>query len=64
MGTKMLQVEISDVLYENFYEVVTQKGGKWRSNNKKETAQKAVQSAVGVALERFLSSLDDQSKEN
>ena len=64
MGTKMLQVEISDVLYEKFYEVVTQKGEKWRSNNKKETAQKAVQSAVGVALERFLSSLDDQSKEN
>ena len=64
MGTKMLQVEVSDVLYEKFYEVVTKKGGKWRSNNKKETAQKAVQSAVGVALERFLSSLDDQSKEN
>ena len=64
MGTKMLQVEISDVLYEKFYAVITKKGGKWRSNNKKETAQKAVQSAVGVALERFLSSLDDQSKEN
>ena len=64
MGTKVLQVEISDTLYQRFYEVITKKGGKWRSNNKKETAQKAVQSAVGVALERFLSFLDDQSKEN
>ena len=62
MGTKMLQVEISETLHKRFYEVVTKKGGKWRSNDKKETAHKALQSAVEVALERFLSSLDDQRK--
>jgi len=64
MGTKVLQVEISDTLYQRFYEVITKKGGKWRSNNKKETAHKAIQSAIEVALEKFLSSLDVQSKEN
>jgi len=64
MGMTKLQVEISDTLYQRFYEMVTEKGGKWRSNNKKETAQKAVQSAVEVALEKFLDSLDNQSNEN
>ncbi len=64
MGMTKLQVEISDTLYQRFYEMVTKKGGKWRSNNKKETAQKAVQSAVEVALEKFLDSLDNQSNEN
>jgi len=64
MGMTKLQVEISDTLYQRFYEMVTKKGGKWRSNNKKETAQKAVQSAVEVALEKFLDSLDNQSNES
>jgi len=64
MGTIMLKIEISDALYKRFYEVVTKKSGKWRSNDKKETAQKALQSAVEAALDKFLDSLDKQSNDN
>lgn len=35
MGTKMLRVEISDKLYERFYEVITKKGGSGEATIKK-----------------------------
>lgn len=56
MGTKKLQVEISDTLYDRFDKVVREKGGRWRGKN--EAAYKAFQSAAEVALEKFLNSLD------
>jgi len=58
MGTKILQVEISDTLYDKFHRSVTEPGGLWRSKDKKETAQSAFQSAVEVALKEFLDSRD------
>jgi hypothetical protein len=64
MGTKILQVEISDVLHDRFYKVVTEKGGKWRSRNKKEAAYKAVQSAVEIALKGFLDSLESRDNKS
>jgi hypothetical protein len=50
-----LDVDIDDVLYNKFHDAVTTPGGIWRRKNyKKETAQSAFQSAVGVALQEFL----------
>ncbi len=54
MGTRILQVEISDNLYDRFYENVTEAGGIWRSKDKKETAHSAFRSAVEVAPKEFL----------
>ncbi len=54
MGTKILQVEISDNIYDRFYESVTEPSGIWRSKDKKETAHSAFRSAVEVALKEFL----------
>ncbi len=62
MGTKMLQVEISDTLYDRFNSVVREKGGRWRG--KKEAAYKAFQTAVEVAIEEFLNSLEKNSSVN
>lgn len=56
MGTKKLDVEISDTLYDRFHRDVTEAGGIWRSKDKKETAQSALQSAMEVALKEFLDS--------
>lgn len=58
MGIKKLDVEISDTLYDHFRQVVTEVGGKWRSKDKKETAGTAFQSAIEVALQRFLDSIE------
>ncbi len=58
MGTKKLDVGISDVLYDKFYREVTEPEGIWRGKYKKETAQSAFQSAVEVALKEFLDSRD------
>ena len=62
MGTKMLKVEISDTLYDRFNTLVREKGGRWRGKN--EAAYKAFQTAVGVALEKFLNSLPKDSRSN
>ncbi len=56
MGTKKLDVEISETLYNRFRESVTEPGGIWRGNYKKETAYSAFQSAVEEALKEFLDS--------
>ena len=59
MGTKRLDVEIHDTLYDRFHQDVTEPGGIWRSKDKKETAQSAFRSAVEVALKE---SLDSRTK--
>jgi len=56
MGTKKLDVEVPDALWDRFYSEVTKPGGIWRSKNKNETAQSAFHSAVEVALKEFLDS--------
>ena len=56
MGTKILEVEISDTLYNRFHRVVMDKEGPWRG--RKEQAYKAIRAAVEVALEKFLNSLE------
>jgi hypothetical protein len=62
VGTKMLKVEISDTLYDRFNTLVREKGGRWRGKN--EAAYKASQTAVEVALEKFLNSLPKDSRSN
>ncbi len=62
MGTKTLQVEITDTMYDRFDRVVREKGGRWRS--KKEAGYKAFQSAVEFALEKFLDSLERNGADN
>ena len=59
MGTKILTVEISDILYDRFDSVVREKGWRWRGKN--EAAYKAFQTAVEVALEKFLNSLEEST---
>ena len=54
MATKKLEVEISDTLYDRFYNSVTERGGIFRSKDKKETAHNAFRSAVEVAIKEFL----------
>jgi len=56
MGTKILEVEISDALYDRFFRLVMDKKGPWRG--RREQAYKAIRTAVEVALEKFLNSLE------
>jgi hypothetical protein len=57
MGMKKLDVEISDALYERFYQEVTKPGGLWRRGDyKRETARSAFRSAIETALAEFLDS--------
>jgi len=58
MGTKKLQVEISETLYDRFYRVVTDKRGGWRGS--KQPAYKAIQTAIEAALQEFLTSLESK----
>jgi len=62
MGTKTLQVEISDNLYDRFNRIIREKGGQRRGKN--EAAYKAFQTAVEVALEKFFNSLPKDSRTN
>ena len=57
MGTKMLHVEVSDTLYDRFYQAATDKKGKWRGS--KQSAGKALQTVVEAALLQFLDSLEE-----
>jgi len=59
--TKKLSVEISDELYLRFTQAVSEKGGLWRG--KREKPAKTVDSAVEVALSRFLDWLEKGAKE-
>ncbi len=60
MATKTLTVELPEDLYRKFIETVTEKGGPWRSQRKKETFTKALESAVYAALMLFLQGLDKE----
>lgn len=62
MGTKKLQIEISDTLYDRLYRVVTDKKGRWRGS--KQPAYKAIQTAVEAALQEFLNSLESKNDDN
>ena len=62
MGTKMLEVEISDTLYNRFYRAVMDKEGPWRG--RREQAYKAIRAAVEVALDQFLNSLESRSSDS
>ena len=56
-----LSVQVEADLVERFVHTATEKGGSWRSKRKKETFQKALESAVAVALTRFLEGLGTRS---
>ena len=53
-----LSVQVEADLVDRFVHTVTEKGGLWRSKRKKETFQKALESAVAVALTKFLEGLE------
>ena len=58
---KKLEVEISDTLHDRLYRVAPDPSVLWR--NRGETAYKAVERAVEVALKRFLDQLEDKARE-
>lgn len=62
METKTLTVELSEDLYREFVETVTEKGGPWRTKRKQETFTKALESAVTAALMLFLQNLDRETE--
>ena len=55
---KILQVEISDTLYNRFYKAATNKKGKWRGSE--QSAGKAFQTAIEAALQEFINSLENR----
>jgi hypothetical protein len=61
MAIKTLTVKLSEGLYDQFIETVTEEGGPWRSNRREETSTDAIESAVMVALMLFLQYLDRDS---
>jgi hypothetical protein len=56
MVTVSLKIEIPEDLYYRFYKAATDKKGKWRGS--KQSAGKALETAVQSALRSFLDSLD------
>ncbi len=57
MATVILKAEIPEELYSKFYRSVTDKKGKWRGS--KQSAEKALQTAIEAALQYFLDSLEE-----
>jgi len=57
MATVTLKAEIPEDLYSRFYRAATDKKGKWRGS--KQSAGKALQTAVEAALLQFLDSLEE-----
>ena len=57
-----LSVQVEADLVDRFVHTVTEKGGPWRSKRKKETFQKALESAVAVALSKFLEGREERIK--
>ena len=53
-----LSVQIEADLVEKFVHTATNKGGSWRSKNRKESFQHALESAVAVALFKFLEGIN------
>jgi hypothetical protein len=62
MAIKTLTVKLSEGLYDQFIETVTEEGGPWRSNRREETSTDAIESAVMVALMLFLQNLNRDSE--
>lgn len=60
MGTKVLNVEISDTLHDRLYKVAPDPVMNWR--NTRETAYRAVERAVEAALAQFLDNLENRAK--
>ena len=59
MAIKILTVELSEELYQEFVRIVGEKGGRWRG---KESKAEAIKSAVAAALMLFLQCLDGKEK--
>jgi hypothetical protein len=53
-----LSVQVEADLVDRFVDTVTRKGGLWRSKRKKETFGRALESAVAVALTKFIEDLE------
>lgn len=53
-----LSVQVGADLVDKFVHTATDKGGSWRSKRKKESFQDALESAVTVALTKFLEGLE------
>ena len=53
-----LSVQIEADLVEKFVNAATSKGGSWRSKNRRESFQHALESAVAVALSKFLEGMN------
>lgn len=60
MGTKTLQVDISDTLHDRLYRIVPDPDMRWRNSG--ETAYRAVERAVEAALKRFLDALENRAR--
>lgn len=58
-----LSVQIKADLVDKFVQAVTSKGGSWRSKNRKESFQHALESAVAVALIKFLEGLNQPDEQ-
>ncbi|GAI16746.1 unnamed protein product [marine sediment metagenome] len=52
-----LSVQVEAGLVDRFVHTATDKGGSWRSKRRKESFQDALESAVAVALAKFLEGL-------
>lgn len=50
----ILSVQVEAGLVDRFVHTTTDKGGSWRSKSRKESFQDALESAVAVALTKFL----------
>ncbi|MDP2919447.1 MAG: hypothetical protein Q8O43_04420 [Dehalococcoidia bacterium] len=60
MGKKTLEVEISDNLHERLYRIVPDPAFLFR--NTKETAYRAIERAVELAVTQFLDNLEKRAK--
>ena len=58
MGTKTLQVEISDILHDRLYRIAPD----MLFRNRGETSYRAVERAVDLALTQFLDNLENRAK--
>jgi len=58
-----LSIQIEADLVDKFVQTVTNKSGAWRSKNRKESFQHALESAVAVALTKFLEGLDQSDEQ-
>ena len=57
MATITLKAEIPEDLYSRFHRAAIDKKGKWRGS--KQSAEKALQTAIEAALLHFLGSLEE-----